>query len=63
MNEFNKFFFNIIVEFEFYLSVFYGGIYDGLFIIGMYEEFLNCYFIYVYGDNGLVYSMVFFKIV
>ncbi|WP_044784320.1 NAD(P)/FAD-dependent oxidoreductase [Bacillus thuringiensis] len=63
VNEFNKLFPNITVEPKFYLSAFYGGTHDGLPIIGMYEEFPNCYFIYAYGDNGLVYSMVLSKIV
>ncbi|WP_324655885.1 NAD(P)/FAD-dependent oxidoreductase [Bacillus cereus] len=63
VNEFNKLFPNITVEPEFYLSAFYGGTHDGLPIIGMYEEFPNCHFIYAYGDNGLVYSMVLSKIV
>lgn len=63
MNEFNKLFPNITVEPEFYLSAFYGGTHDGLPIIGMYEEFPNCHFIYAYGDNGLVYSMALSKMV
>ncbi|MBH0345850.1 FAD-dependent oxidoreductase [Bacillus thuringiensis serovar muju] len=63
VNEFNKLFPNITVEPEFYLSAFYGGTHDGLPIIGMYEEFPNCHFIYAYGDNGLVYSMTLSKIV
>ncbi|EEL47925.1 Oxidoreductase [Bacillus cereus Rock3-44] len=61
--EFNKLFPNITVKPEFYLSAFYGGTHDGLPIIGMYEDFPNCYFIYAYGDNGLVYSMVLSKII
>ncbi|MEI4828290.1 FAD-dependent oxidoreductase [Bacillus sp. FJAT-53711] len=63
LHEFNKLFPNITVKPEFYLSAFYGGTHDGLPIIGMYEEFPNCYFIYAYGDNGLVYSMVLSKII
>lgn len=61
--EFNKLFPNITVKPESYLSAFYGGTHDGLPIIGMYEDFPNCYFIYAYGDNGLVYSMVLSKII
>nr|WP_155467743.1 MULTISPECIES: hypothetical protein [unclassified Geobacillus] len=27
----------------------------------MYDEYPNCYFVYAYGDNGAVYSMVLAK--
>jgi glycine/D-amino acid oxidase-like deaminating enzyme len=25
-------------------------------MIGQYDDFPNCFFLYAYGDNGLVYS-------
>jgi glycine/D-amino acid oxidase-like deaminating enzyme len=63
IQEFNKLFPNIEVHPEYYLGAFYGGTHDGLPIIGQYEEFPNCYFIFAYGDNGLVYSGALAKIV
>jgi hypothetical protein len=46
---------------EFYLGAYYAGTHDGLPIIGVYDEYPNCYFVYAYGDNGAVYSMVLAK--
>jgi glycine/D-amino acid oxidase-like deaminating enzyme len=62
IEEFNHLFPNIVVYPEFYLGAFYGGTHDGLPIIGEYEEFPNCYFLFAYGDNGLVYSNALAKI-
>lgn len=56
--EFNKLFPHIQVKPEFSLAAFYGGTHDGLPILGMYDEMPNCYFVFAYGDNGMVYSMV-----
>ncbi|MDX8362593.1 FAD-dependent oxidoreductase [Cytobacillus sp. IB215316] len=58
VEEFNKLFPNIAVNPDYYLGAFYGGTHDGLPMIGQYEEFPSCYFIYAYGDNGMVYSGV-----
>ncbi|NBI29221.1 NAD(P)/FAD-dependent oxidoreductase [Chengkuizengella marina] len=63
IEEFNKLFPNIQVYPEYYLGAFYGGTHDGLPMIGQYEEFPNCYFIYAYGDNGLVYNGALAKII
>lgn len=63
ITEFNKLFPNIIVKPEFYLSAFYGGTHDGMPIIGMYDDFPHCYFLFGFGDNGTVYSMVLAKII
>ena len=63
LGEFRKLFPNIHVEAEYYLGAYYGGTHDGLPIIGKYEEFPNCYYIYGYGDNGTVYNYVLGKIV
>lgn len=63
LKEFQKLFPNIDVKPEFYFGAFYGGTHDGLPMIGIYEEMPNCHFIYPYGDNGLVYSMVFARII
>lgn len=62
IEEFNKLFPNIHVYPEFYLGAFYGGTHDGLPLIGKYEDFPNCFFLFAYGDNGLVYSGVLAKI-
>lgn len=63
IEEFNKLFPNIHVKAEYYLGAFYGTTHDGLPIIGMYEDEPNCYYLYGYGDNGSVYSMVLSKII
>ncbi|WP_442598545.1 NAD(P)/FAD-dependent oxidoreductase [Neobacillus sp. D3-1R] len=63
IEEFNKLFPRIEVYPEYYLGAFYGGTHDGLPMIGEYEEFPNCYFLFAYGDNGLVYSSVLAKII
>lgn len=60
--EFNRLFPKINFVPEFYLSAFYGGTHDGMPILGIYDEHPNCYFLYGYGDNGMVYSMVLVKI-
>ncbi|MEH7302321.1 NAD(P)/FAD-dependent oxidoreductase [Neobacillus drentensis] len=62
IEEFNKLFPTIEVYPEYYLGAFYGGTHDGLPMIGQYDEFPNCYFVFAYGDNGLVYSGVMAKI-
>lgn len=59
--EFNQRFPTINVQPEFYLGAYYAGTHDGLPIIGVYDEYPNCYFVYAYGDNGAVYSMVLAK--
>ncbi|MED1204526.1 NAD(P)/FAD-dependent oxidoreductase [Heyndrickxia acidicola] len=63
IKEFNKLFPSIDVRPEYYLGAFYGGMHDGLPIIGEYEEYPNCYFLFAYGDNGLVYSRAMAKII
>lgn len=61
--EFNKLFPDIQIEPEYYLGAFYGGTHDGMPIIGMYDEYPQCYFLYGYGDNGTVYNMALAKII
>ncbi|MFT9846886.1 NAD(P)/FAD-dependent oxidoreductase [Aneurinibacillus sp. REN35] len=63
IEEFNELFPAIRVQPEFYLGAFYGGTHDGLPMIGMYDSFPNSYFLYAYGDNGTVYSMMLAKII
>lgn len=62
IEEFNKLFPSIHVQPEYYLGAFYGGTHDGLPLIGEYAEFPNCFFLFGYGDNGLVYSGALAKI-
>lgn len=62
IEKFNKLFPNIHVSPEYYLGAFYGGTNDGLPQIGEYQDFPNCFFLFAYGDNGLVYSGVLAKI-
>lgn len=63
IDEFNKMFPNIKVQPEYYLSAFYGGTLDGIPIIGQYEEYPNCYFLFAFGDNGTVYSQMLSRII
>lgn len=63
MLEFNKLFPDIQVEPEYYAAAFYGGTNDGLPIIGKYDEYPNCHFLFGFGDNGTVYSMILAKII
>ncbi len=63
IEEFNKLFPDIRVEPEYYLGAFYGGTHDGLPLIGQYDEFPHCHFLFAYGDNGLVYSSILSKII
>ncbi|MFD2328929.1 NAD(P)/FAD-dependent oxidoreductase [Cohnella sp. GCM10020058] len=60
---FNRLFPDIRVEPAFYSSAFYGGMADGLPIIGKYEELPNSYFLLAYGDNGTVYSQLLAKLI
>jgi glycine/D-amino acid oxidase-like deaminating enzyme len=63
IEEFNKMFPTIKVQPEYYLSAFYGGIVDGIPIIGKYEECPNSYFLFAFGDNGTVYSQMLSKLI
>lgn len=63
VQEFHKLFPTIPFEPQFYLTAFYGGTHDGMPIIGMYEDHPHCYFLFGYGDNGLVYSTVLSQII
>ena len=56
IEELNKRFPTINAQADFYLSAFYGGIADGIPIIGQYEQYPNCYFLFAFGDNGTVYG-------
>lgn len=61
IEEFNRMFPGIRVEPAFYCAAFYGGMVDGIPIIGKYDDFPNCYFLLAYGDNGTVYSQLLAK--
>lgn len=63
IKELKNLFPNINVQAEFYLSAFYGGTVDGIPIIGKYEQFPNCYFLFAFGDNGTVYSQLLSKLI
>jgi glycine/D-amino acid oxidase-like deaminating enzyme len=63
IQEFNKRFPDIQVKPEYFLAGFYGGTVDGLPIIGVYDEYPNCYFLFAFGDNGMVYSQVLSKLI
>lgn len=63
LNELNQLFPTLKVEADYFLSAFYGGITDGIPIIGQYDDFPNCYFLFAFGDNGTVYSQVLSKLI
>lgn len=63
IEDFNKLFPDIKVKPDFYLGAIYGGIHDGMPIIGIYDELPNWYFLMAYGDNGMIYSTVLSKII
>ena len=63
IEELNKRFPTINAQAEYYLTAFYGGIVDGIPIIGQYEDFPSCYFLFAFGDNGTVYSQLLSKII
>ncbi|OIJ11818.1 FAD-dependent oxidoreductase [Anaerobacillus alkalilacustris] len=63
VRDFNQLFPSIHIKPDYYLAAFYGGTHDGMPILGMYDDHPNCYFIYGYGDNGLVYSTVLTQII
>ncbi|UTR16388.1 FAD-binding oxidoreductase [Salipaludibacillus sp. LMS25] len=62
IEEFNKLFPHLHVEAEFASSAFYGGTRDGIPIIGEYTDYPHCYFLFAFGDNGTVYSMMLAKL-
>ncbi len=63
IEEFNQLFPSIKVEPAFYSTAFYGGITDGIPIVGKYDNFPNSYFLLAYGDNGTVYSQLLAKLI
>ena len=63
IDEFHKLFPDIHVEPDYYLGAFYGGTHDGLPLIGQYEEWPHCHFLFAYGDNGLIYSTILSEII
>jgi len=63
IDEFNKLFPSIHVEPDYYSAAFYGGTHDGLPIIGEYPDYPNCHFLFGFGDNGTVYSMILAKLI
>lgn len=48
---------------DYALASLYGGTVDGLPIIGRYEKFPNCYFLFAFGDNGAVYSQALSRLI
>lgn len=63
LKEFTNMFPDIETEPDYYVAAFYGGTVDGLPIIGIYDDYPHCYFLFAFGDNGTVYSQVLAKII
>lgn len=63
MEELNKRFPTIQANADYVVAAFYGGTIDGLPIIGVYDAYPNCYFLFAFGDNGTVYSQALAKII
>ncbi|SFD77515.1 Glycine/D-amino acid oxidase [Paenibacillus catalpae] len=63
IEEFNRRFPDIQVESAYSCAAFYGGMVDGLPIIGKYDDVPSSYFLLAYGDNGTVYSQLLSKII
>lgn len=63
IEELKNMFPNLNVKPEYYLAAFYGGVADGLPIIGVYNQYPNCYFLFAFGDNGTVYSQLLAKLI
>ncbi len=63
IDDFNTLFPDIKVFPEYYLGGFFGNTHDGLPVIGQYEDYPDCYFLYAYSDIGLVYSHTLAKII
>ncbi|SEO15113.1 Glycine/D-amino acid oxidase [Amphibacillus marinus] len=59
----NKLFPSMQVEPSSFLAAQYGGTVDGLPIVGKYEQAPNCYFVFAFGDNGIVYSQALTKLI
>lgn len=63
IKDFNRYFPSIHVEPDYYSAAFYGGTHDGLPIIGEYPDFPHTIFLFGFGDNGTVYSMILAKLI
>jgi glycine/D-amino acid oxidase-like deaminating enzyme len=63
MQELRRLFPKYDVEPVYYWGAVFGGTHDGMPVIGQYEGYENCYFLFGYGGNGTVYSMIFSQIV
>jgi glycine/D-amino acid oxidase-like deaminating enzyme len=62
IQKFNELFPGLNVQPAYQLAAFYGGSRDGLPMIGMYDDYPGWYFLFAYGDSGIVYSMLLAKI-
>ncbi|WP_020617275.1 NAD(P)/FAD-dependent oxidoreductase [Paenibacillus daejeonensis] len=54
---------DISFELAYANTAFYGGIRDGLPLIGQYDDYPHCYFIFAFGDNGTVYSQTLVNVI
>ncbi|WP_187355513.1 NAD(P)/FAD-dependent oxidoreductase [Paenibacillus tengchongensis] len=61
--EFNRRFPDIRVKAEYASAAFYGGITDGVPLVGKYPDYPGCYFLLAYGDNGTVYSQLLSRLI
>ncbi|CEG28815.1 NAD(P)/FAD-dependent oxidoreductase [Bacillus sp. B-jedd] len=63
LEECRRLFPDIQVEPDYFLAAFYGRTVDSLPIIGVYNELPRCYFLFGFGDSGLVYSQTLAKFI
>lgn len=63
IEECNRRFPAVHAEAEYANAAFYGGTVDGLPIVGIYNEYPHCYFLFAFGDNGTVYSQLLAKLI
>ncbi|WP_139070062.1 FAD-binding oxidoreductase [Bacillus sp. FJAT-27225] len=45
------------------MGAFFASVSDGMPIVGLYDEFPGCYFLFAFGDNGMVYGQLLAKLI
>ncbi|WP_043930607.1 NAD(P)/FAD-dependent oxidoreductase [Bacillus sp. EB01] len=63
MAELGKLFPDIEAEAEYCVGAFFASVSDGLPIVGVYDEYPGSYFLFAFGDNGMVYGQLLAKLI